>query len=168
MQINLTGGQILEYASRYVYSADDGLGALMEDAAQRRHMTRDDLIAVAKWKWRGGRTHQLCSQNTEAEVEEITAVSFVATSERLRIRALLALRGVQWPMANVILHFAFPDRYPILDVRATNTVGGSTIYTFEKWQDKDVCRLSALYLQMGGSTPSNTTPELCSNLVDEG
>jgi hypothetical protein len=63
MQINLTGGQILEYASRYVYSADDGLGALMEDAAQRRHMTRDDLIAVAKWKWRGGRTHQLCSQN---------------------------------------------------------------------------------------------------------
>jgi len=145
MQINLTRDQILEYASRYVYDADDGLGALMEAAAQRGHLTRDDLVAVAKWKWRGGRTRRLCSQNTEAEVEEITAVSFAATSERLRIGALLALRGVQWPMASVILHFAFPDRYPILDVRAMNTVGGSTLYTFEKWQDYvALCRETAV------------------------
>ena len=133
MQINLTRDQILEYADKYVYDADDVLGARMQAAVTRGFMTRDDLIAVARWKWRGGRTRQLCGQNTEAEVEDITRVSFAAASERLRIGALLALRGVQWPMASVILHFAFPDRYPILDVRAMKTVGGSTLYTFEKW-----------------------------------
>ena len=144
MQINLTRDQILEHAGHYVYDEDDVLGARMGAAAQRGYMTRDDLIAVAKWKWRGGRTRQLCGQNTEAEVEEITAVSFAAGSERLRIGALLALRGVQWPMASVILHFAFPDRYPILDVRAMNTVGGSTLYTFERWLEYlKLCRATA-------------------------
>jgi len=42
----------------------------------------------------GRAQHQLCAQNTEAEVEETTAFSFAAGSERLRIGALLALRGV--------------------------------------------------------------------------
>lgn len=144
MQINLTRDQILEYAGKYVYDADDVLGARMQAAVTRGFMTKDDLIAVARWKWRGGRTRQLCGQNTEAEVGEITRVSFAAASERLRIGALLALRGVQWPMASVILHFAFPDRYPILDVRAMNTVGGSTLYTFEKWLDYcELCQMTA-------------------------
>lgn len=144
MQINLTRDQILEHAGHYVYDEDDVLGAQMEAAAQRGYMTQGDLIAVAKWKWRGGRTRQLCGQNTEAEVKEITAVSFAAGSERLRIGVLLALRGVQWPMASVILHFAFPDRYPILDVRAMNTVGGSTLYTFERWLEYlELCRATA-------------------------
>ena len=65
-------------------------------------------------------------------------------TERLQIGALLALRGVQWPMASVILHFAFPDRYPILDVRAMSTVGGSKYYTFEKWREYvNLCRETA-------------------------
>lgn len=141
MQINLTREQILEYEARYVFDADDVLGARMEAAARRGHMTRDDLIEVARWKWRGGATRKLCSQNSEAEVEEITGISFAAKTERLRIGALLALHGVQWPMASVILHFAFPDRYPILDVRAMNTVGTSTHYTFEKWLEyTKLCR----------------------------
>ncbi|MEQ9177453.1 MAG: hypothetical protein RIF44_01810 [Nitratireductor sp.] len=133
MQINLTRDQILNFASRYDYDGDGEIVSRMKAAANRGYMMRDDLIAVARWKWRGGRTRQLCGQNTEAEVEEITRVSFAAESERLRIGSLLALRGVQWPMASVILHFAFPDRYPILDVRSMNTVGGSTPYNFEKW-----------------------------------
>ena len=139
MQIGLSKTQTEKFVLKY----DEGMKVedaekesvlmkRMSEAAERGNMTRDDLIAVAKWKWRGGRTRQLCGRNTEAEVEEITAVSFTAESERLRIGALLALCGVHWPMASVILHFAFPDRYPVLDIRAMNTVGGSTHYTFEK------------------------------------
>ena len=144
MQINFTRKQILEYAARYVYDADDVLGARMKAAAALGHMTRDDLIEVAKWKWRGGATRKLCAKNTEAEVEEISGISFAAKSERLRIGALLTLHGVQWPMASVILHFAFPDRYPILDVRAMNTTGGSTYYTLEKWNEYvALCRKTA-------------------------
>lgn len=145
MQITLSRDQILEYAARYVYDAEDILGDRLETAARRGYMTLDDLVVVAKWKWRGGRTRQLCLENTDKEVKEISAVSFASESERLRIGALLALRGVQWPMASVILHFAFPDRYPILDIRAINTVGGSGVYSFALWQQYvDLCRQAAV------------------------
>jgi hypothetical protein len=47
-------------------------------------------------------------------------------------------------MASVILHFAFPKEYPILDVRAMNTVGGSTLYNFERWMSYvGLCRDTA-------------------------
>ena len=145
MKINLTRDQILRYADRYDFGMDHLISSTMQVAVARGHMTRDDLIVVAKWKWKGGRTRQLCAQNSEQDVEEITKVSFSTSSQRLRIGALLALRGVQWPMASVILHFAFPTSYPILDVRAMASVGGSTIYTFEKWEEfSSLCRQCAL------------------------
>ncbi len=144
MEIKLTRDQILELAGRYDYGGDDVLGVRMQCAAKRGYMKRKDLVEVAKWKWRGGRTWQLCEENTKGEVKEISKASFTAKSERLRIGALLALRGVQWPMASVILHFAFPDRYPILDVRAMKTAGGSTHYAFEKWNEYvDLCQKKA-------------------------
>ena len=141
MRILLSKNEVLLYSAQYNYGGDDELAFGLAEAIKRGFMTRDDLISVAKWKWRGGRVRQLAAENSEEEVREITRVSFSARSERLRIGALLALRGVNWPMASVILHFAFPDRYPILDVRAMTTVGGSTIYTFEKWkQYVEICR----------------------------
>ena len=133
MRIDLTKDEVLRYSNLYVYDEDDKLGGRLMSAAVRGHMTRNDLVAVARWKWRGGRTRQLVARNTEQEVQEISSVSFAAETQRLRVGALISLCGVQWPMASVILHFAFPDSYPILDKRAMNTVGGTTLYTFEKW-----------------------------------
>jgi hypothetical protein len=145
MKINLTRDQILQFADRYDFGLDDVVSKTMQAAASRGNMTREDLITVAKWKWKGGRTRQLCGENSPQDVEDITRVSFATGSERLRIGALLALRGVQWPMASVILHFAFPTKYPIFDVRAMRSVGGSTVYTFEMWQNYSIlCRKCAL------------------------
>ena len=145
MQIGLNHEQILEYSKRFAFVGDEVLTARLQKAVDRGHMIRDDLIEVAKWKWRGGRTRQLCGENTEAEVCEISKVSFAAKCERLRIGVLLALSGVQWPMASVILHFSYPDSYPIWDVRVMKSVGGTTGYTFESWiQYVDLCRKTAI------------------------
>ena len=148
MQIDFSKARIEELSrirnERTGTGGEAALVKIMFAAAERNYMTRSDLMAVANWKWRGGRTRQLCGENTDAEIEEITATSFTALSERLRIGALLALRGVHWPMASVILHFAFPNKYPILDQRAMRTVGGSTQYTFERWQEYvELCRNAA-------------------------
>lgn len=147
LKIDLTQADIQDLAAKYTYEGDEALGALLQAAADRGHMTRADLIAVAKWKWKGGRTQQLVAVNSEEEVIEITGAAFRAKSERLRIGALLSLHGVKWPMASVILHFAFPDRYPILDVRAMTAVGGSTIYNLDRWLEyTNLCkRVAAIH-----------------------
>jgi hypothetical protein len=144
VRILLTKAEVLDYSERYEYPGDTLLADSLHVAAQRGYMTRSDLIEVAKWKWKGGRTRQLAGQNSEEDVQEITRVSFATANERLRIGALLTLQGVHWPMASVILHFAFPDRYPILDVRAIETVEGSKFYSFENWlKYTELCRKTA-------------------------
>lgn len=142
MQIALTKDQVLHYASLYDESRyDDDIEKILAAAADRGFMDLVDLVAVARWKWKGGRTAQLVKGNSDDDVREITAVAFSTTTERLRIGALLSLAGVDWPMASVILHFAFPDHYPILDVRAMRSVGGSAIYNFDRWMNfVRICR----------------------------
>ncbi len=39
------------------------------------------------------------------------------------MEALLELEGVGVPTASTLLYFAFPDAYPILDVRALESLG---------------------------------------------
>ena len=63
MQIGLSKTQIEKFVLKYdermkVEDAEKEsvLMKRMPEAAERGNMTRDDLIAVAKWKWRGGCT----------------------------------------------------------------------------------------------------------------
>lgn len=144
MRIDLNRQQILRLAKEYETSAyfkkDNALAKQLSGAQTRGFMTKDELIAVAVWKWKGGRTRQLVSQNSEPDVIEITRASFGASSERLRIGALLCLCGVQWPMASAILHFVFVDKYPLLDWKAMKAVEGSTVYNHERWLEyRDMC-----------------------------
>ena len=138
---------IFRAADEYPYGdteREEWLIANIPRALGRGHLLKSELIEVARWKWRGGRTRQLCDRNTEQEVKEVSAFAFSARTEKARYRALLALDGVGEPMASVILHFAYRDHYPILDVRAMNAVGGSTSWTFEHWLEyTTICQKAA-------------------------
>ncbi len=103
-----------------------------------------DLVRAAEWKRSGPRTRQLRGQNESRAVKEISSLSFSAQNELVRIKALLLLKGVAWPMASVILHFTFEDEYPMLDRRAMRAVGGSESRSFERWMEyAGLCRNKA-------------------------
>ena len=60
------------------------------------------------------------------------------TREPRRAGVLVALRGVGYPVASCVLHFAHQDRYPILDKRALESLGNKTqrtVYSETFWQD---------------------------------
>ena len=54
---------------------------------------------------------------------EATGRALAAVDEATRFAALLDLEGVGAPTASTLLYFAFPDDYPILDVRALESLG---------------------------------------------
>ena len=56
-------------------------------------------------------------------MQEVTRTAPSTSDERFRIEVLMLLRGVDWPTASVILHFAHGERYPILDFRALWSLG---------------------------------------------
>ena len=144
MRIELTKDDVLSRAKDYLEEssydrrvsngeADERIERKLEAARHRGHMVLDDLRAIAKWKYPGPKLLSLVEENTSDEVAEITRVSFSATTERLRVGALLALRGVDWRMASVILHFAFPGHYPILDERVMRAIDRPRRFNFDSW-----------------------------------
>ena len=123
--------------------ADEEIEKRFRTIRKRGHLVPEDLRLIARWKYPGKALVNLVGQNTPVEVEEISRASFSAETG-LRIGALLALHGVGWPMASVILHFAFPNRYPMLDRRVMRVIGAPAAYSFGRWLEyTELCREAA-------------------------
>jgi hypothetical protein len=61
--------------------------------------------------------------NGPAAVRSATRRALADPDEAVRMEALLTLEGVGVPTASTLLYFAFPALYPILDVRALESLG---------------------------------------------
>jgi hypothetical protein len=110
-------------------------------ARARGHYTKPELLLVCEWK--SHRTKSRVARNTDVFVEAITRAALATADESERMAALCALRGVSTPTASVLLHFAFPDRYPIIDWRALESLGepAQAIYPVDYWLAYvDACR----------------------------
>ena len=73
--------------------------------------------------WKTVRSRPKVAANPEAAVVDATGRALAAGDEATRIAALLELEGVGVPTASALLYFAFPEDYPILDVRALESLG---------------------------------------------
>lgn len=127
--------RLSEWAARYS-SRDD---AVVEAVAARmridRCMTKPDFLILCRWKT----PHNLkqCASNSDEFVRAVTHTSLTARNEQLRIEVLTLLRGVTWPTASVVLHFGYPDLYPILDSHSLWSLGydNASHWDFGLWQE---------------------------------
>ena len=127
--------QVREYAARFDDTADSAALALGRAARDRGYYTRDEFVAACRWKT--PRSAPLVARNTAQEIQAATRAALgPAGSAGQRMQALRTLHGVEWATGSVLLHLAYPDRYPILDVRALHALGvtGRTSYTTAFWE----------------------------------
>jgi hypothetical protein len=126
--------EVMFWAARYSYADDAEVEAVGRGAAKRGWYTRDEFLTVTRWKTQRSRSR--CEANDEASVEATTRLALSTPDERIRIEAFTRLHGVAYPTASVLLHFARPDLYPIIDFRALWSLGWDSApssYTFEFW-----------------------------------
>jgi len=122
MKLRFDETQIEKIANRYEYPQEENdLIELKEIILKQGHITKEQLMRVAKWKSPRSAGH--VKKNSNAYVEEVTAFAFSAVDERSRIETLTILDGVSWPTASVLLHLFHKERYPMLDFRAVWSVG---------------------------------------------
>jgi hypothetical protein len=127
--------RVPEYAARYPAAADDDALVIGRAARDRGYYKLDEFSKVCRWKT--PRSTPLVAQNGAEFVESQTRVALSpASSERERVEALRSLRGVEWATASVLLHLAYPERYPILDKRALHALGvrAPSAYSFRFWE----------------------------------
>jgi hypothetical protein len=126
--------RVPEYA-RYPVADDEEALAIGRAARDRGHYALVELRKVCRWKT--PRSTPLVAQNEAELVESQTCLALNETSgERERLEALRSLRGVEWATASVLLHLAYPERYPILDKRALHALGvrPPSAYSFRFWE----------------------------------
>lgn len=133
--MEITKEKIKEYAEIYDehYTAANVEKEMKDWLKNKRYLDREGFIKVGLWKSARPKKHY--ESNDDLTVREITRFSFATKSEKARIESLFVLNGVSYPVASVILHFAFPDRYPIMDFRAIWSLGWEKPkdYSFDFW-----------------------------------
>jgi hypothetical protein len=127
--------QVREYARRFPVEDDDPGLALGRVARARGYYTLEEFRTVCRWK--SARSAPLVARNAARRVKAATSVGLRESSGEVeRMDALRSLDGVGWPTASVLLHLAYPERYPILDWRALHALGvrGRTSYNQRFWE----------------------------------
>jgi hypothetical protein len=112
---------IREVAARYEYQDDTAVTRAGARAARQGFYSRDDFLEVVRWK--SARSIRLARRNSSADIAEATCAALDPVDEKARMTWLTSLRGVAVPVGSALLHFALPDRYPILDYRALASLG---------------------------------------------
>lgn len=139
MKLNLTKKNIEEYANRYDYqyaknNEEEAELEVKKWLEKNRYLNKDNFIKLCLWKSR--RPKKQYEKNSEEMIKEITRFSLSAKSEEVKIKILMCLQGVSFPVASTILHFAYPNKYTIMDFRAIWSLEWKQPknYTFEFWE----------------------------------
>lgn len=87
----------------------------------RRHgsLTRPTFIRLVEWK--SPRIRPIFERRDYAEYSEGIAAALQAPGDE-KLAVLDALHGVGAPVASTILHFIYPDEYPIIDFRTADAL----------------------------------------------
>jgi hypothetical protein len=122
-RLQFPAGEIEALAERFgvVPEVEDEVASAGAAARGRGFYTKPELVRLCAWKT--PRSRPRVAENTEGFVEGITRAVFATGDEAERMAGLCALRGVEAPTASVLLHFAFPGEYPIIDWRALESLG---------------------------------------------
>jgi hypothetical protein len=119
--LQFPAGEIEALAERFGQPDETHLQAVGAAARARGHYAREEFVEICAWKT--ARSRPKVAANSEAAVIDATSTALAATDEAVRMSALLELEGIGVPTGSVLLYFAFPDQYPILDVRALESLG---------------------------------------------
>jgi hypothetical protein len=133
--------EVAAVAARFEAGDESAVAAAGAAARERGNYSKPELVLVCEWKT--ARSRSRVASNTAPFVEHITRAAFATGDEAERMAAMCVLRGVDAPSASVLLHFAFPDRYPIIDWRALESLGQTARppYSIPFWLGYvDACR----------------------------
>lgn len=134
LKLRFDPAQIMYWAGRYAYADDAAVETGVSPRTKKRGcFDRDDFLVLCRWKAPRAERHYV--QNADVDIRAVTSLALATVDERLKISLMMALHGVNWPIASVMLHFGAQDVYPILDVRALWSLGVPKVnfYTFGLW-----------------------------------
>jgi len=131
-KVEINKGFVDHYSALYDYRGSEGardeerLKAWLAEQNEPKCLDMSHFLDLAMWKSPRPKRHY--ERNSDAFVRRVTELAFQTSDDRLRLHTLTALDGVGVPVASAILHFAFPHRCAILDVRVLRTLTSAGLW----------------------------------------
>lgn len=134
-QLRFPKEQLGHWLAQYPADGDAKMLEIGKQARKAGYYTWEQFKRVCDWKTRR-RPHKHYEKNTPEQVAVQTYKALNIHDERERIDALIALTGVRLPTASMLLQLAYPEEYPVIDVRALWSLGyESKSVDVELWLD---------------------------------
>jgi hypothetical protein len=138
LQLRFPCDEIAYWESRFIEEQGDD-GEIRDPAERSRsagYFEKPDFLAICCWK--SPRIISRCRENSDEFIRAVTKAALSTPCEEFRIYAPTLLRGVGWRVSSVLLHFAHPEPYPIIDFRALWSLNwdldaNRDDYDFEFW-----------------------------------
>ncbi len=92
-----------------------------KEISEDRTLKIETFKRIYRWKTRDRSKGHLNLKNYELYEKAITSL-LSKIEENKKIKNLTDLNGIRFAVASTILHFIFPEDFPILDVRTANTL----------------------------------------------
>ena len=143
-ELQFPADQVPDLAARFPEVDESACETAGAAARARGYYRRAEFVLVCAWKT--ARSTPKVALNSAPAVRTATRRALADPDEAVRMEALLSLRGVGVPTASTLLYFAFPALYPILDVRALESLGvrSRSTYPVAFWLEYlDACRVLA-------------------------
>lgn len=120
-ELQFDPSEIQTLCDRFAYPKPDGDAVAAGLSIAGGQFTRDNLLAIVKWK--AERAISRAAANSDAEIADALRLALVAETERAAMAVLVGLRGVKVPVASAVLAFMNPQRFTIIDFRALHALG---------------------------------------------
>ena len=118
LQLRFPCDEIAYWEKRYIEEQGDDSEVIGRGDRARSigYFDKPGFIEICKWK--SHRIISRCQKNSDEFIGAVTKAALSTPCEEFRIYAPTLLRGVGWRVSSVLLHFAHPEPYPIIDFRA--------------------------------------------------
>jgi hypothetical protein len=105
-----------------------------------KHLDKGHFVRLAAWSRPRGR--EAYERNSSPFVREATRLASRTINDRLKVYLLMALDGVNVPVAATVLHFFNPRLFPIFDTRICTTLKKAGLWkrkandaSVDAWED---------------------------------
>lgn len=117
----------------------------------RGHISKEELMEIARWKVQGGRLDRHIEKNTAEKVREQSGAAFDAKDDEKRISALSELTGVRAPVASSILAMWKPERHAVIDFRAFRALPAAKPSLLNRDSYEDLAEFLELFRTYGSN-----------------
>jgi len=115
-----------DYLHSEYHPVEQSLKTWLAEQRGQKFLDKGRFLKLAAWKSPRAKRHY--ERNDGDFVREVTELAFQQSDDRLGLHILMALDSVGMPVASALLHFAFPDRYPILDFHVVSALAETGLW----------------------------------------